>query len=60
MEVTMRNMNLALLLYASLFADDRHLGPEVLFVILFYAATALIVGMPLAWRHRRMGRKEIA
>ena len=60
MEVTMRNMNLALLLYASLFADNGRLGPEVLFVILFYAATALIAGMPLAWRHRRLGRKESA
>ena len=58
MEVTMRNMNLALLLYASLFADDPHIGREVLFVLLFYAATALIVGTPLALRHRRMGKRE--
>jgi BASS family bile acid:Na+ symporter len=58
MEVTMRNMNLALLLYASLFADNQRLGNEVLFVLLFYAATAMIVGLPLALRHRRLGRKE--
>jgi BASS family bile acid:Na+ symporter len=58
MEVTMRNINLALLLYASLFAGNPHLGQEVLFVILFYAATALIVGLPLALRHRRLGKKE--
>jgi bile acid:Na+ symporter, BASS family len=56
MEVTMRNMNLALLLYASLFADNPRIGQEVLFVLLFYAATAMIVGTPLALRHRRMGR----
>jgi bile acid:Na+ symporter, BASS family len=58
MEVTMRNMNLALLLYASLFADNQHIAPEVLFVLLFYAATAMIVGLPLALRHRRLGRIE--
>jgi BASS family bile acid:Na+ symporter len=59
MEVTMRNMNLALLLYASLFAGESSLGKEVLFVLLFYAATAMIVGLPLALRHRRMGKHEI-
>jgi BASS family bile acid:Na+ symporter len=59
MEVTMRNMNLALLLYASLFANNAHLGEEVLFVLLFYAATALIVGLPLALRHRRLGKREV-
>jgi BASS family bile acid:Na+ symporter len=58
MEVTMRNMNLALLLYASLFASNPSIGQEVLFVILFYAATAMIVGLPLALRHRRLGKKE--
>lgn len=60
MEVTMRNMNLALLLYASLIKDNPGIGPEVLFVLLFYAATAMIAGIPLAWRHRRMGRMEAA
>ncbi len=60
MEVTMRNMNLALLLYASLFAREPTIGAEVLFVLLFYAATAMIVGLPLALRHRRMGRRELS
>jgi len=59
MEVTMRNMNLALLLYASLFAQYPQIGQEVLFVLLFYAATAMIVGLPLALRHRRLGKKEL-
>lgn len=54
MEATMRNINLALLLYASLFAANPHLGPGVLFVLLFYSATSLVVAMPLAFRHRWM------
>jgi BASS family bile acid:Na+ symporter len=58
MEVTMRNMNLALMLYASLFAGNEEIGREVLFVVLFYAATAMIVGLPLALRHRRMYHKQ--
>ncbi len=58
MEVTMRNMNLALLLYASLFADNPAIGQEVLFVLLFYAATAMIVGTPLALRHRRLAKRS--
>ena len=57
-EVTMRNMNLALLLYASLFAGDEAVGAGVLFVILFYAATAMAAGLPLALNHRRMWRRE--
>lgn len=59
MEVTMRNMNLALLLWASLFRNDPYIGNEILFVVLFYAATAMIVGLPLALRHRRMGKREL-
>ena len=47
MEVTMRNMNLALLLYASLFAGKTAIADEVLYVLLFYAATAMIAGAPL-------------
>lgn len=54
-EVTMRNMNLALLLHASLFARLETIGPGVLFVILFYAAVAMIAAVPLALRHRWMG-----
>lgn len=57
-EVTMRNINLALLLYASLFARDEAIGPGVLFVVLFYAATAMVAGLPLALNHRRMWRRE--
>jgi BASS family bile acid:Na+ symporter len=57
-EVTMRNMNLALLLKAILFPPDNPLGDGVLFVILFYAGTALGCGLPLALNHRRLARKE--
>ena len=57
----MRNMNLALLLYASLFRNNVRIAEEVLFVLLFYAAAAMIVGTPLAvaiaaWRFRIMRR----
>jgi bile acid:Na+ symporter, BASS family len=62
-EVTMRNMNLALLLNAILFPADnaelKPLGSAVLFVILFYAATAMAIGLPLALNHRRMARREM-
>lgn len=61
-EVTMRNMNLALLLKALLFpAAEARIDPVadgVLFVILFYAATAMGAGLPLALNFRRMVRKE--
>jgi BASS family bile acid:Na+ symporter len=61
-EVTMRNMNLALLLKALLFpAAEPRIDPVadgVLFVILFYAATAMGAGLPLALNMRRMIRKE--
>lgn len=59
-EVTMRNMNLALLLYAGLFAKNEEIGPGVLFVVLFYAATAMGAGLPLALNHRRMARNRAA
>ena len=59
-EVTMRNMNLALLLTASLFPQDNALGGGVLFVVLFYAGAAMGAGLPLALNHRRMSRKEAA
>ncbi|MCI0638815.1 MAG: bile acid:sodium symporter [Gemmataceae bacterium] len=58
MEATMRNMNLALLLYASLFAGNPHIGREVLFVILYHAAAAMVAGLPLALRHRRIHKRE--
>ena len=60
-EVTMRNMNLALLLNASLFPEDganAAIGGGALFVILFYAATAMICGIPLVLNHRRLARRE--
>ena len=59
-EITMRNMNLALLINASLFSATNELGDGVLFVILFYAGAAMGVGFPLALNHRRMASKEAA
>jgi bile acid:Na+ symporter, BASS family len=59
-EVTMRNMNLALLLNTSLFADNVDLYGGVLYVVLFYAATAMICGFPLAMNHRRLWQREDA
>ena len=63
MEVTMRNMNLALLLKASLFpdrgpADLAAIGTEVMFVVLFYAGAAFFLGLPLALNFRRMARRD--
>jgi bile acid:Na+ symporter, BASS family len=58
-EVTMRNMNLALLVKACLFPADDPIGSGVLFVILFYAGTAFAVGVPLALNHRRLSRREV-
>lgn len=58
-EVTMRNMNLALLLKACLFREGDPVGAGVLFVILFYAGTAMAVGLPLALNHRRLARREV-
>jgi BASS family bile acid:Na+ symporter len=57
-EVTMRNMNLALLLKARLFPEANALGNGVLFVVLFYAATAMVVGVPLALNHRWLSRRD--
>ena len=48
MEMTLRNMNLALLLKALLFPESDEVGNAVLFVILYYGGTALIAGVPLA------------
>ena len=55
-EVTMRNMNLAILLTERLFPGK---GP-VLFVVLFYAATAMIAGVPLVLNHRWLWRRDAA
>lgn len=57
-EATLRNINLALLLYAEFFSHDRTLGPGILFVALFYAATALIASIPMILRHRQLARQE--
>jgi BASS family bile acid:Na+ symporter len=63
MEVTMRNINLALLLKAGLFPDRgpaavAHIGMEVMFVLLFYAGAAFFLGLPLALNFRRMARRD--
>jgi BASS family bile acid:Na+ symporter len=57
-EVTMRNMNLALLLKARLFPEADAVGNGVLFAVLFYAAAALGAGLPLALNHRRLARRD--
>lgn len=60
-EVTMRNLNLALLLKALLFpATVKGADPVadgVLFVILFYAAVAMFSGLPLALIFRLKARR---
>jgi len=59
-EVTMRNLNLALLLKALLFdtvKGDDPIADGVLFVILFYAAVALFSGLPLALIFRFRARR---
>jgi BASS family bile acid:Na+ symporter len=58
-EVTMRNMNLALLIKTQLFPDTgsetgAEFAGEMLFVILFYAAVAMVEGLLLTLRYRRM------
>lgn len=62
-EITMRNMNLALLLKASLFPDlgpagVSTIGMEVMFAILFYAGAAFFMGLPLALNFLRMARRD--
>jgi BASS family bile acid:Na+ symporter len=59
-EVTMRNMNLALLIKARLFPEADELGNGVLFVTLFNAGAAMAAGLPLALNHRRLSRREKA
>jgi bile acid:Na+ symporter, BASS family len=54
-EVTMRNMNLALLLS---FSFPEEVQANLLFVILFYAAVAMFLGVPLALNHVRLARRE--
>lgn len=56
-EVTMRNINLALLINAEFF-QGTSLGGGVLFVLLFYAAVAMFAGVPLVLRNRRLAKRE--
>ena len=63
MEITMRNMNLALLLKASLFPDRgppelAAIGMEVMFAVLFYAGAAFFLGLPLALNFLRLARRD--
>jgi BASS family bile acid:Na+ symporter len=60
MEVTMRNLNLALLLEAVLRAAGlpSEVANGVLFVILYYAAVAMFCGLPLALNFRRLIRRD--
>jgi BASS family bile acid:Na+ symporter len=59
-EVTMRNMNLALLLFLLFPGGDgaESIAGGVLFVVLFYAAVAMFAGFPLALNHRRLSKRE--
>jgi len=61
-EVTMRNINLALLLKALLFPATRQgsdpVADGVLYVVLFYAAVSMAAGFPFALNHRRIARKR--
>jgi bile acid:Na+ symporter, BASS family len=57
-EITMRNMNLALLISARLFPPTDPRGGAVLYVILFYAGAAMGIGLPLALNHRRLSRRS--
>jgi BASS family bile acid:Na+ symporter len=63
-ETTMRNINLALALKALLFPARPNvadpIGDGVFFVSIFYAGAAFFVAIPLAWRLRRVIRREQA
>lgn len=62
-EVTMRNVNLALLIKAVLFPAKAKgsdpIADGVLFVVLFWAGAALAAGLPLALNVRRMTLREL-
>ncbi len=57
-EVTMRNMNLALLLYSTLIPDNSEITRGMLFVIFFYAGAAMVTGVLLTLNHRRLDRND--
>ena len=57
-EVTMRNINLGLLLNTTLFHDRPEVSGGVLFALLFYAAVALVAAVPLTLNHRRLAKRE--
>jgi len=57
-EVTMRNMNLALLLQATPGLLPPSIADGVLFAILYFAAVAMIAGILLALNHVRLARRE--
>lgn len=59
-EVTVRNINLALMLKATIFPAEKGsdpIGDGALFVILFYGAASLIAAIPPIFIHRRALRK---
>lgn len=61
-EVAVRNINLGLLLTASLFpagSTNRQFGDDVLFVVLFYGAAMFFIAIPLTLRIRRKLGKSI-
>lgn len=71
-ESSMRNANLALLIQSSLFHDPENPGqtvfarfPElkpvaddVMYALLFYAGSALVIGLPLVFNFLRMARRD--
>jgi BASS family bile acid:Na+ symporter len=59
-EVTMRNMNLALLLQATPGLFSQSVADGVLFAVLYFAAVAMIAGFLLALNHVRLWRRERA
>ena len=63
-EVTMRNVNLGLLLKASLFPATDHtiraISDGVLFVLLYYAVVGMCAGAPLALRYRFQKHWKVA
>lgn len=65
-EMSMRNANLAFLLKASLFPkavvdsspELKLVADEVMYVLLFYAGSALVIGLPLVFNFLRLARRD--